>query len=181
MCWWMSVDTGRENWVTKCSQGWDLCFKKVSEGLMWYRFLNDAFFTKHEKSHFKYFQNLFYFSVFRSNETRMEGGEKNVTNTINQHSEKRFHHKAPYSEISNGSDASQLVAIRRFIFWGHVLSPEFIQDLVSAAAVVRCVVSALSRVHLQTIYRLKGSGNHFNVFGLKIRLCLSPRLVEFRV
>lgn len=46
---------------------------------------------------------------------------------------------------------------------------------ISCRQLVRCVVSALSQVHVQTTYGLKGSGNNFDVLGLKIRQCVSAQ------
>lgn len=66
-------------------------------------------FSRSKRSHIS--STFKIFSIFQKSAVMKQGrrGKKNVTNTINQHSEKRFPHKAPYSEISNGSGASQLV------------------------------------------------------------------------
>lgn len=60
-----------------------------------------------------------------------------------------------------------------FIFWGHVLSPEFIRALVLVTILISysrqvCGLSVRqsSSVCVQKIYRVKGGWNNFQIFDL---------------
>lgn len=114
VCFWrMSVDTGRENWVTKClvlrAQIFIFYFFLKFLKVWWDNASLMMPFSRSTRSHIS--STFKIFSIFQNSAVMKQGRRgKTLTNTINRHSEKRLRRKAPYSEIANGSDASQLAA-----------------------------------------------------------------------